>query len=68
MTWVVKMAEEGRCVQVDYKPRLLKCERGWLCVGLKRTVPAWWFPRRVSPLVQANGSSPEEAYALWCAA
>ena len=53
---------------VDYKPRLLKRERGWLCIGLKRTVPAWWFLRPVSPLVERYGSSPEDAYALWCAA
>jgi hypothetical protein len=64
----LRMAEEGRCVPVDYKPRLLKREHGWLCIGLKRIALPWGFPRPVSPLVERYGSSPEDAYALWCAA
>lgn len=62
------VADLGRCVLVDYKPRLLKRERGWLCIGLKRTALPWGFPRPVSPLVERYGSSPEDAYASWCAA
>jgi len=45
------------------KPRILRHHNGWMCVGLQRSTPRWWFRRH--RLVTRYGVTPSAAFNAW---
>ena len=57
------MSDHGRFIVVTAKPRLLRHHNGWMCVGLQRITPRWWFRRE--RMVTRFGVSPKHAFYTW---
>ena len=57
------MSDERRYIVMTDKPRILKHGAGWMCVGLQRSSPRWWFRRQ--SVVTRYGVSPQHAFNFW---
>lgn len=57
------MSDSGRFIVVTSKPRILRHHSGWMCVGLQRVTPRWWFRRE--RLVTRYGVTPQHAFNTW---
>jgi hypothetical protein len=54
------MITAGRLIESTNKPRLIKSDRGWVCVGLTRKR---WFEQQYN--VARHGPTPASAYHAW---
>jgi len=57
------MSDQGRFIVMTSKPRILRHHNGWMCVGLQRVTPRWWFRRE--RLVTRYGVNPQHAFNTW---
>jgi len=55
--------DNGRWIVATTKPRILRHHNGWMCVGLQRSTPRWWFRRH--RLVTRYGVTPSAAFNAW---
>ena len=55
------MSAHGRLIFAKYKPRILRHDRMWICVGLRRA--RWWW--QSDSVVMRYGLSPQNAFSTW---